>query len=488
MPKTAKTIFGTTENSNFILNMTPESYYAYNLKILLGFLILMPLFCIPLEFFKVYSVPGMALSIVGVFAIVFVFIGFMKSETPKKLILPACLFGAMLIWGLVSFYNSYNYSVSIFGEDGRNEGWLSILFYGGFFLLGAQLGTDDNRLKLIHGMLWLGFAECLWSLMQMLPLGFPSYYKNLEPILTFNVYLPSGLTGSPVSLGLMLSVLLIPALLEAVFTENPKQKILDIICVFCFALTAVRTQCLTGVMGTVLAVLISLICILIKKSGKKSAGILAVAVGAVLLGMLWNYFSPSINGMYTPSADGQVSVSDGIYFYDGSVMWKDSSYRLEASGYYIKNGAENPNGSFDATSLSELYHYLWSNTLKIVKSYPLAGSGPDNLVYPQLYQSLTIAANPNTFDRCGSYYLQTAGSMGIPMLLLFLALAVLTAVRGGIAVRKEDNWIHTGIFCTVLLYLLLMIISTGGITVTPLFWMLAGICISLYEPEKQSYV
>ena len=52
MPKTAKTIFGTTEKSNFILNMTPESYYGFNLKILLGVLLLMPLFCIPLEFLQ----------------------------------------------------------------------------------------------------------------------------------------------------------------------------------------------------------------------------------------------------------------------------------------------------------------------------------------------------------------------------------------------------------------------------------------------------
>ncbi|MBR1555004.1 MAG: O-antigen ligase family protein [Oscillospiraceae bacterium] len=485
MPKTAKTIFGTTEKSNFILNMTPESYYQYNLKILLGFLILMPLFCIPLEFFKVYSVPGMALSIAGVFAIVFVFIGFMKSETPKKLFLPACLLGGMLIWGLVSFYNSYDYLISIFGDDGRSEGWLSMLFYGGFFLLGAQLGTDDNRLKLLHGMLWLGLAECFWSLLQMLPLGFPSYYKSLEPMLIFNVYLPSGLTGSPISLGVMLSVLLIPALLEAVSTENPKRKLLNYICIFCFSLTAIRTQCLAGVIGIILAFVIWLICILIKKSGKKAVSCLVIALIGMILGTVWNYVSPSLNGMYT-SISGETSVSDGIYFYDGGVMWEDSSYRLETSGYYVRNASDNPNGTFDIENISDVYHYLWSSTLKIIKSYPLAGSGQDNLVYPQIYQSLIVTANPNTFDRCGNYYLQIAGTMGIPMLLLFLAVAVLTAVRGGIAVRKEDNWLHTGIFCTVLLYLILMFISTGSITVTPLFWMLAGICISLHEPENSS--
>ena len=483
MPKTAKTIFGTTENSNFILNMTPESYYQYNLKILLGFLILMPLFSIPLEFFKVYSVPGMALSIAGVFAIVFVFIGFMKSETPKKLFLPAYLLGGMLIWGIVSFYNSYDYMISIFGEDGRSEGLLSLLFYGGFFLLGAQLGTDDNRLKLLHGMLWLGLAECFWSLFQMLPLGFPSYYRNLEPMLLFNVYLPSGLTGTPVSLGVMLSVLLIPALLEAVFTENPKQKIMNYICIFCFSLTAVRTQCLAGVTGILLAFVISLICILIKKSGKKAVICLVTAFAGIVLGFAWNYISPSLNGTSISLLE-ETSVSDGIYFYDGGVLWEDSSYRLEASGYYVKNADNNPNGSFQIESISDVYCYLWNSTLNIIKRYPLAGSGQDNLVFPQLYQSLIVQSNPNTFDRCGNYYLQMAGTTGLPTLILFLILAVLTVVRGGMAVRKEKNWMHTEIFCMVVLYLLLMLISTGSITITPLFWMLGGICISLYEPEK----
>ncbi len=479
MPKTAKTIFGTTEKSNFILNMTPESYYSFNLKILLGFLILMPLFCIPLEFFRVYSVPGMALAIMGVFAIVFVFIGFMKSETPKKLFLPAGLLAAMLAWGLVSFYNSYDYLVSIFGADGRSEGWLSLLFYGSFFLLGAQLGTDDNRLKLLHGMFWMGLAECFWSLLQMLPIGFPSYYENLEPLLLFNTFLPSGLTGNPVFLGFLLSVLLLPAILEAAFTENKKQRAFDILCAVCFSLTAVRTQCLTGIIGITLAFLISLIYLLIKKSGGKTA-VIAV-IPAILLGMVWNYFSPSINSMnYT--TEGK-TISDGIAFYDGSVLWKDSSYRLEVSGYYVPNGASNPNGNFDITSLTETYHYLWKSTLNIIKKYPLAGSGPDNLVYPQLFQSLAIASNPNVFDRCGNYYLQTAGTLGIPMLLLFLALIILVLVRGGTASRKNKNWLHTSIFLTVILALILLFFCTGSITVTPVFWMLAGICISLGQPE-----
>ncbi|MBQ8079705.1 MAG: hypothetical protein IJ236_07110, partial [Oscillospiraceae bacterium] len=52
-----KTIFGTTEKSNFILNMKTETYHKWNLWILLSFLILMPVMSVPLEFARVYSLP-----------------------------------------------------------------------------------------------------------------------------------------------------------------------------------------------------------------------------------------------------------------------------------------------------------------------------------------------------------------------------------------------------------------------------------------------
>ena len=188
MPKTAKTIFNTTEKSNFILNMKTENYWSYNLKIMQLFMVLMPIFSIVLEFVKMYSVPSMALSITGVFAMVFVFIGYMKSVTPKQLLLPSALVGGMVVWGIVSLYNCYYPKIAIFGSDGRGEGLLSIVFCGCLFLLGAQLGTNDNRLKLVHSMLIMTFAECIWALLQTLPLGFPSYYRNIEPLLIFNVF------------------------------------------------------------------------------------------------------------------------------------------------------------------------------------------------------------------------------------------------------------------------------------------------------------
>ncbi len=477
----AKTIFNTTEKSNFILNMKTEDYHKYNLRILQLFLILMPLFSLPLEFAKVYSVPGMALTITGVFAVVFVLIGFMKQATPRRLWLPAILLGSMVVWGCVSLYNSYDYSVSLFGFDGRSEGLLSILFYGCFFLLGAQLGTDTNRQKLLNAMFWMGLAECVWALVQMLPCSAGiSYYANLEPLLLFRVFLPSGLTGSPVFLATLLVMLTFPAVLAAVFAEHRQGFYL--VCAAVFTLVAVRTQSLIGLAGTAVSVIAALLYAFVRKDSKRTPLVAITVLAAFVIGFVWSIFSPAIYGTTSRATGADVPIENGYELYDGGIIWEDCSYRLAASGYYVLGGSENPNGHFDNTDIVETYGYLWRSSAKIAGKYPLVGSGPDNLVYPQLYQSLVIASNPNTFDRAYDYYLHLAATMGIPMLVLFAALMVMTAKRG-IQARQKGNWLHMALLGAVLLYLLTMVIGSSSITVAPLFWALAGCCAGFQKEE-----
>lgn len=483
-----KTIFGTTEKSNFILNMPTERYYRYNLWILLAFLVLMPALSLPLEFFKVYSLPVIALAVTGVAAIVFVFIGFMKNATPKSLWLPTGIAAAMVVWGYVSLMNSFyvgdalNYNVATFGADGRGEGLLSVLFYGCFFLLGAQLGTEDNRKKLLTGMLIMGLVQCTWGLLQALPIGFPSYYQNLEPLLTFKVFLPSGLTGSPIFLATLLVMLEIPAMLMAAFTEDKKSRILYLVCTAVFALVSVRTQCLIGLAGMGLAIVAGAVYLLSKKAGKAAAAAILAAVIAFGAGLGWSIVSPVINSTKTHQSSGDADVSVGLHLYDGGIMWEDGSYRLTGSGYYVPS-AETPYGTVDLTDLVDTYRYLWSATAKIAGDYPLVGAGPDSLVYPQLYRDLVIMSNPNTFDRGYNFYLHTAATLGIPVLLMVLALLAISLIRGGKA-SVRGNWVQAAILGAVVLYEIVMIVGSSCITVAPLFWMLLGCCCNMGSDEK----
>ncbi len=476
-----KTIFNTTEKSNFILNMKTEEYRNFLLKILLGFAVLMPLFCVPLEFLRVYSVPFMALSIVGVAAMVFVLIGFMKKITPRSLVLPAILLGGSVIWSIVSLLNSYFYNISLIGADGRGEGILSVVFYACFFLLGAQIGTSYQ--KLLNGLLWMGLVQCAWGLLQALPLEFPSYYQNLDPLLLFRTFLPSGLTGSPIFLAVLLVMLSVPAMLGAAFEEERKHRIFYLVCAAVFVLMAVKTQCLIGVAGSALAIILSAVYLLVKRGGKNAYLALAAAVIAFAIGIGWICVSPAMNGTYSRATGENVQVENGFALYDGGIIWEDSAYRLAESGYYIANNAENPNGSFDIHSISDSYGYLWKSTLSIIQRFPLVGSGPDNLVYPQFYQNVNITGNPNTFDRCYNYYLHLAATMGVPALLLHLALMAIVAVRGAKQL-KRSSWVLAGIYGAVMLYLILMLVGTSAVTTAPVFWMLAGVCIGEHSASK----
>ncbi|MBE6848839.1 MAG: hypothetical protein E7502_02910 [Ruminococcus sp.] len=479
-----KTIFNTTEKSNFILNMKPEEYQGFLMKILLGWMILSPLFCIPLEFAKVYSVPGMALSIIGVAAMVFVFIGFMKQVTPRSLYLPAGLLGGLVVWGTVSLINSYDYGIALMGMDGRNEGLLSIIFYGCLCLLGAQIQTEENHRKILDGLMVFGLVQCAWGILQALPLGFPSTYNNLEPLLLFRVFLPSGLTGSPIFLAILLSILIVPATLGAAYAPEKTKRAFYLICACVYAIMAAKTQCLAGIAGSSLAILGTAVYLFIKKAGVPAFARASAVAAAFLFGMgFWASMAPSINSTYSRETGEQVQVESGFTLYDGAIIWEDSAYRLAVSGYYVRNGAKNPNGSFEILSLPETYGFLWGTTLSIIGRFPLVGSGPDSLVYPQLFQHRVIASNPNTFDRPYNQYLHIAATLGIPALLLYLALAGIIVVRGA-KQCKGGNWVTAGIYGAVLLYLLLMLIGTSSVTTAPVFWMLAGICIG--EKQKQA--
>ncbi len=467
----AKTLFNSSDQSNFILNMSTEDYRSYLLKVLLGYAILMPLFSIPLEFATLYTLPGMAMSIVGVFTMVFVLIGFMKKVTPSALYLPACLWLGAALWGVVSLSTAYDVNIALMGSDGRNEGWLSILFYGCIFLLGAQLGTESNRNKLLCGLLGLGLLHSVWGILQAF--GLPSYYDRLDTLLLFNARIPSGLAGSPIFLAIFLTILLPAALLGAAAADSKKQRIFCTICAVCYAVMAVKTQTLIGLCGTGAALLVCGVYAAVKKQ-KAVLPRLAAVLAAAVLGGLWVFFTPSINGMtYTTS---HIPVENRFELCDGALIWMDSSYRLNGSGYYSIQ--DHGNGTFAIDSLTDSYGFLWSRTLDIIQEHPLSGTGPDNLAYAQIYdRTAELAQNLNAFDRCYNYYLHLAATMGIPALVLFLGLAVIVLMRGAKQLR-QGGWLSAAVYFGVILYLAAMIIGTSAVTVTPVFWMLAGMAVS----------
>ena len=110
----SKQLFNSSENSNFILNMTEEKYSqlaSYGLS-LACFTTAVFAFIPELVDKLSYSIVSGGLAISGVICMILALIGIMKKYIDCKNNLPFWTFVTMILWGIISLINSYSVSVS----------------------------------------------------------------------------------------------------------------------------------------------------------------------------------------------------------------------------------------------------------------------------------------------------------------------------------------------------------------------------------------
>ena len=203
--------------------------------------------------------------------------------------------------------------------------------------------------------------------------------------------------------------------------------------------------------------------------------VLAIVLSALTAFVIGINFKPDKNGKF------------GLY--DGYILWSaDSWQRIDASGNYNSNHV-------DIDSPLDVYSHLNNKTIDIIKEYPLTGTGPEQLVYPQLYTTgghpddapVTdiIPSNPGTFDKVYNEYLYTAATRGIPsaIALLTLIISVLFIIRRKLKDNADSHTFITGmlVICGAIIFL----IGCSNITFSPVFWACAGAaCAELSEVSE----
>ena len=477
-----KTIFGTTEKSNFILNMKTERYWDFNLKILLAFMILMPVLSIPLEFFRFYSLPLIALAVTGVAAIVFTFIGFMKSVTPKKLWVLTGILAAMVVWGYVSLMNSfcggdpYNYNVATFGFDGRGEGLLSILFYGCFFITAASLRRDKAFSTVINGLVGVGILNSVFGLIQIIT-GKLSHFRMIALEIQANA--AAGLSQSPLFLAMTLTLSLTAALIAFVCTKEKAKKLIYIASACLFSFVMMFTYSFIGICGAAFAVIAAVVIVFAAKVNKANLlAPLAVIVPAAAAVLIVN--------------SGIIGTLDSYRLYDGRILWfADAYYRVSASGAPDSK-------KVDIDDTYDVYYTLNRKTSNIISQHKLTGTGPDQLVFPQLYTygdyvpedgevsvESVVIQNSGTFDKVYNEYLYTAATRGIPSLIALIAV-LLPVLFIGYKNSKAGDWRRKCIFVLTLGGMLIFFIGCSNTAFAPMFWTLAGCSVAqIAAPEKK---
>ncbi|MEG0615288.1 MAG: hypothetical protein RR540_05975 [Oscillospiraceae bacterium] len=131
-----KTIFNTTEKSNFILNMKYETLHKY-VRNLLIICMVMPLIsgAIWLLGDKNAYFPAAALSLCGFVSVLLFIVALLKKEVlfPKNI--SYILVAALGVLAAISSGFAFRRSVAVYGNTGRFEGLLAILSYIGIFLI-----------------------------------------------------------------------------------------------------------------------------------------------------------------------------------------------------------------------------------------------------------------------------------------------------------------------------------------------------------------
>ncbi len=493
-----KTIFNTTEKSNFILNLDLDRYRAFCVKLLFALLIAVAgsacvfqlTYAVNSDLSDMLSEGGfggalalllialrsisVVFSVAGVAAMIATVVGLMRSQFGKATMLPYLLVLAGLLWGTVSLINSFDNSTSFFGLNGRDEGLLSLLIYGCVFYLGSMLRRKENLSRFVTLLLGFGIAQCVWGLLQSLPLpSFPNEYRMVDPLLYQNLYLPSGFTDSPITFAMLLGLLLAVAIPCAMLSESAKQRVLALVCAACCGLLLLKTQTVAGVIAAAVAVILTAVlwCMKHKTAPAKHWLTPVVVVGALAVSFGWSWISPSLNGSY--KTYNNESLQNDYVFYDGGIVWDDGFYRLATSGPYTSFVEHD----FDIYDTASVLKYCHTEARRVIKKYPLVGTGPDNFTYSQLRSSMEIFQNANSIDRPYNDYLYIAATRGIPALLLYVALLAMTLWLGIGHYRKTKHWAYLAALGGVICFALTAFVGVSVLTVTPVLWMLLGILV-----------
>lgn len=465
----AKQLFNSSEKSNFILNMTEEKYAKIASWGLMAACLTTSLsMTIPVIFRNKMDVLSSAgLAVAGVFCMVLALIGAMKKYISRKLVIPICGMGVIFLWAVISMLFSYDKYVSLNGYTGRGEGLLAIVFYISFFFTAVSVKTENARKKLIYGILANGLLNSIVGLVQIFT-GKISEYSKIGYEIEVNA--ASGLSQSPLFLAMVLSISIAAALMGFVILDSKKIKILCIVSACIFSFVIMFTYSLIGICGTALAVAAALIMIFAVKAPK----IKLLSVFSVII--------PAVAAVCIVQA-GVIGSINSYRLYDGRILWFADSYmRLNSSGYFADE-------TVDIDDTEDVYYTLNRRTMDIISGHALTGTGPDQLVYPQIYtygpkgspdssMEDVVIYNKGTFDRVYNEYLNTAATRGIPSALALAAVLAAVIITGIRKYKKSRNSMTLCMTMITAMGALIFLIGCSNTAFSPIFWAAAGCAVS----------
>ncbi len=480
-----KTIFGTSEKSNFILNMNYTTVRRWVLGILCA-CIIVPLiggmFITGVE--GTSSFLGTFLYATGFSCILFYIVLLLRKDIEFKKYPGAFLVIGLAVLAFASYYRAFlsgasqeDINTMLLGETGRYEGLLALFAYFGIFLLATAVMKYSSVKIIFDTLVGAGIVQAVVAILQHIPWDFPSDFRKLPAfVLLKDVHLSSGLSDSPIFYGSFLTIVTAVAISGAIYDRNIKRAGIYGVSSVLFFLTGLFTSSIIPLIGTgtVLAAVI-IIELTAGKGGTKFESGLLKSSKKRLLAIILAF----------AAVFGIVAATQGINLYNQNPVTKNNVLRDKAIAYsdgfyrlYIINGPSLNNDD-------SLWKIGAERSVIAIKDQPLLGIGPDMFAKYQLYNNELTS---NSIDRSYNEYLYIAATRGIPSLVVYLALLVLSIFRMIKDMKQfssdREKWFRPALLTAIIAYSVQAYFSASAVTVAPFFWLLLGISWSKFTDEK----
>ena len=497
-----KHLFGSSEGSDFIINMTAEGAQKLSGRYAVAALITIAVSSLPYYISKAVERGNtynllttknnstlafliMTLLVAAGFLGILVFmISCVKKEirvgkNPALLLLPA-----ILLIALISALCSSDIGTAFFGYLDRAEGIITIIGYLGFFAIGMALTSDKYRKRAADTVVVIGSVNGVLGILQSIPAlskWIPSYYNYLFIDYIMNLgkadyftpyagyeasYAADGLCCSPFALGALLTIACAFAANGAVRAKKTLPRLLYIAAAGIMSAAAILTQTFPAMLGVGTALVLTFAFSIAngKDNGKpadnnadngdtqdkpltaaKRAGsgvLMLVIAGAIFAG---------------------VFATGNFRFRNERIMYTDAFERLQ-----VTYGAHTPHED-------GIYPTLWYEGSLMFEDNPLLGVGPDN--WNEMYGE----GEGMEIDRSYNEYLDTAITRGAIAALLHIALLAVTLIKAIRILRSRmDDPVMLGAFIGFAAYCVQAFFNISTASSTPYFYLIIGMIWS-YE-------
>ncbi len=492
-------LFGSTEKSDFILNMDGDGAQKMCSRYAVLSMIIITIMAVPAYFtqrvgeymvgdtyhyfgenFVFYSAAMVMLS-GGVGYLVFNIArqkGNVDIKHNRLLILPVVI----ILLALVSCFCAESIHDAVLGYIGRHDGLLTLFGCFGLFAVAAAISDEKRKAAVADFIVGLGAFHSLVGILQAAPatsdfmhnyfeylyirpgtantVGSGELFLEQDGPIMQGIYehgrAASGFLTSPHALAALISVAFAVALAGAAFGGSRKRKSLY----SGAAVLMAAAGCLTRVISAQIALGVSsgiILVLALIKAFKKENGSKAALVGLVPI-----VFSGIVVGIMLGTGTAE-SKDEAVIFTDSFIVrsiGRNQRYEYEAG--------QEDYGSDERS----IYAYLEADGEYVISQKPLLGTGPDNFSYHLSEYSLTL-------DRVYNEYLDIAAQRGVPGLvlhLMFVLICLIKAIKAAVRyIKGEGDWLAAASLGAMCAYLAQAWFNTTWAFSTYYFYIAAGL-------------